>query len=75
LSLGFSTVPLFIGDENMSRKPKESLGKDPEKDKIEYNRWENPEENPSIGRPPTVEFFTVGDSGRSIGRSLFSTKK
>ena len=32
--------------------PKEPLGKDPEKDKTEYGRWEkNTEEKSSVGRP------------------------
>jgi len=52
-------------------KPKESLGKDPEKDKTEYSRWGKSEGNPSVswpaGRLPTVEFSTVGDSGWPTG--------
>ena len=31
-------VPLFIGDENKRRKLKRIVGKNPEKDKLEYSR-------------------------------------
>ena len=38
--LSYSTVTLFIGDENMSEKPKRAVEKKPRKDKTEYSRWE-----------------------------------
>ena len=37
---GFSTIPLFIGDETCRENPKESLGCDLEKDKTETSHWE-----------------------------------
>ena len=59
--------------------PKESLGKDPEKDKQKISRWKNSEGNPSVGRPasrsPTVRFLTVRDSGRPVIRPFIPTRE
>jgi len=78
LLLCFFTVPLFIGDENMRRKPKRVVGKRPRKWQ-KNSSWEKSEGNPSIGRPtgqpPTVEFPTVGDSGRPVGWPFFLTRE
>ena len=74
--MGFSIVPLFIGKENMRRKPKRAVGDRPRKRQIKNQPLgKNTEGNPSVGRPSTVRFSTVGVSARLIGRPFIPTRE
>ena len=57
---------------------KESLRRDPEKDKLEYSRWKKIRRKffyLSTSQSTAVGFSTVGDSGRPVGWSFFPTRE